>query len=257
MNLLINDEKILNSNMYKKITIETIECDKLKVDVLEGEKEPKMLTESISTPLFTESLSKDTIEKTCLELADYFKRNGKIVGLSYDDQNFYHFYSNNRDFNIEYNEDTFDAVDLLTSKYDDDRLQFLEKVRPITNFIIRPCHLKSSYDIVQVQNGSEVENWVVLNLYQRRDRHLLKTDTYFLSEFFKEIITNKDTDYECIRYILPKELRDKSKDIILLTFDNGIRIALDKSLEKFFIDARKKQLERMIDEEEKQMKLDI
>ena len=236
MEIIINGKRLLNSNMYEKMILTITPVD-LSVDVI-GDIDIEKGLEKTNTLPITDTMRKDSVSTACYDLADYYKRFGKITSVSFNNGNVV-FKNNAQEFVIPYSKQTMGAINLLIDKFNDDRLNFVYKHKDLNvKFVTGEC---SSYSI------EEEDNIKYLVLTMSQNILTLLQDRFFVSNILEEYIVNVDGSVEILR-LNPNTINMNINDRT---------ISYDEEMKRYFYKAYKKRLERIVTEEEMQYKLKI
>lgn len=238
MEIIINGKRLLNSNIYEKIVLTITPVD-LSVDVT-GDMGIEQELEKTSTLPITETMRTDNVKNASYDLADYYQRFGKVTSISMHDGNVI-FKNNIQSFVIPYSIDTIGGINLLINKFNDDRLNFLDKYKDLDLKIVYTD--ESSYQIIE-ENGKK---YILLNIYQ--NGITLMHDGYFISNLFDEMLnTSEEVEHIAIRPI--------DENIYNIAIGNRI-ISYSSDMKRYVHKSYMKRLERIMENEEKQYKLNI
>lgn len=235
-------KKHLNSNFYKRINLKQ-ENGFVKVRAVVEDKFKNTPITKLDTKVITDQIDGLDDYESVKEIISYFLRNNTICEISQESDKLIISSTSKRTLTLSLSNEYSPLLKLIVDKYNNDRLQFLDKCDNKKNVYIRTLHLNDFGKIISgTSNYFEGYNKydysdksIVLTLASKKGE-IVNFDKKFIMEYIKEIINNRSKEIICFnRYdrtglwlLLDgrtiKVPEDISREVYLLVFNRNVEI---------------------------------
>lgn len=235
-------KKNLNSNFYKRIILKQ-ENGFVKVRTVLEDKFKNMPTEMLDTKTITEQIEGLDDYESVKEIVSYFLRNNIICEISQEIDKIVIRSTSNRTLTLSLSNEYSPLLKLIVDKYNNDRLQFLDKCSNKKNTYIRTVHLNDAGKIISGTSNyfegynkyDRSEEVIVLTLASKNG-DIVTFDKKFIMEYIKEIISNRSKEIICFNrndriglsiFVDGKTIKvpdDISHEVKLLIYNRNIEI---------------------------------
>lgn len=252
-------KKHLNSNMHKKIRIKENDGE-VVINAIVDEKYNNMELLKTLTPDITDTIDGLNDEEKIEEITKYFLRNNTIRSIKQNGGEIIVSSTSGRHLVINLSKKYLNILNLISDKYQNDRLKFLDKVSDknlihiTTGYVdhsFKNFNNESSYGIHYITKPYDFEDElevVHLNLMKINDKKISNFDLEFLDYYLKEFINNNPNIIKLIR----------SYSELKYGFSDGNRvIELPEDLYRKYEDMAKEHNEFITKEENKQLCLEL
>ena len=203
-------KKHLNSNFYKRIVLKQ-ENKFVKVKAVVEDKFKNAQTEPLDTKVITEQIEGLNDYESVKEIVLYFLRNNTICEISQEKDAIIVSSTSKRTLTLSLSKEYAPLLNLIFDKYNNDRLQFLDKYSDNENIYIRTLHLNEHGKIIsgttnyfKGHNKYDSSDHAIVLTLASKNGEILESDKLFIMEYIKEIICNRN------KYIVSLNRNDRA-----------------------------------------------